>query len=155
MEARSEKPQKNLWWPYMPETLEILIREYVISIKGPLTQWWRYVPLNVAASSRAWLQCVKPRQVLVRRRSKPSAYTILNWQIWLSSVKPEEEPRYRVESRDWRRQKSDCHKMRWVLPRFVLIIAALVMPVSKRGHYALVRKAIQHAIDVDLPSVTR
>src|SRR5690606_30513777 len=154
-----EKASKIYDGEYMPtETLEIL-REYVISIKGPLT-----TPVGGGMRSLN----VAPRQEL-------DLYVCQRPVRWFEGVpSPVHSPEltdmviFRENSEDiyagieWKAGSDDAKKVIKFLKeemgvtkiRFSDDCGIGIKPVSKEGSQRLVRKAIQHAIDNDLPSVT-
>lgn len=144
---------------YFPEeTLEVL-KEFAVSIKGPLTTpvGGGFRSLNVALRQQLDLfVCQRP----VR---------------WFEGVpSPVKEPGktdmviFRENSEDiycgieWQSNTEDAKKLIEFLQnemgvtkiRFPEDCGIGVKPVSKQGTQRLVQKAIQHAIDNDLPSVT-
>ena len=154
-----EKAAKIYDGDYLPsETLEIL-KDYVISIKGPLTTpvGGGFRSLNVAVRQELDLYvCQRP----VR---------------WFEGVpSPVQHPEltdmviFRENSEDiyagieWKAGSEDAKKIIKFLKeemgvtkiRFDDDCGIGIKPVSKEGSQRLVRKAIQHAIDNDLPSVT-
>lgn len=144
---------------YMPtETLEIL-REYVISIKGPLT-----TPVGGGM-----------RSLNVALRQELDLYVCQRPVRWFEGVpSPVHSPEltdmviFRENSEDiyagieWKAGSDDAKKVIKFLKeemgvtkiRFSDDCGIGIKPVSKEGSQRLVRKAIQHAIDNDLPSVT-
>ncbi len=144
---------------YMPtETLEIL-REYVISIKGPLT-----TPVGGGM-----------RSLNVAMRQELDLYVCQRPVRWFEGVpSPVHHPEltdmviFRENSEDiyagieWKAGTDDAIKVIKFLQdemgvtkiRFPENCGIGIKPVSKEGSQRLVRKAIQHAIDHDLPSVT-
>lgn len=144
---------------YMPtETLEIL-REYVVSIKGPLT-----TPVGGGM-----------RSLNVALRQELDLYVCQRPVRWFEGVpSPVHSPEltdmviFRENSEDiyagieWKAGSDDAKKVIKFLKeemgvtkiRFSDDCGIGIKPVSKEGSQRLVRKAIQHAIDNDLPSVT-
>lgn len=154
-----EKASKVYDGEYMPtETLEIL-REYVISIKGPLT-----TPVGGGM-----------RSLNVALRQELDLYVCQRPVRWFEGVpSPVHSPEltdmviFRENSEDiyagieWKAGSDDAKKVIKFLKeemgvtkiRFSDDCGIGIKPVSKEGSQRLVRKAIQHAIDNDLPSVT-
>ena len=154
-----EKAAKIYDGEYMPtETLEIL-REYVISIKGPLT-----TPVGGGM-----------RSLNVALRQELDLYVCQRPVRWFEGVpSPVNSPEltdmviFRENSEDiyagieWKAGSDDAKKVIKFLKeemgvtkiRFSEDCGIGIKPVSKEGSQRLVRKAIQHAIDNDLPSVT-
>ena len=154
-----EKASKIYDGEYMPtETLEIL-REYVVSIKGPLT-----TPVGGGM-----------RSLNVALRQELDLYVCQRPVRWFEGVpSPVHSPEltdmviFRENSEDiyagieWKAGSDDAKKVIKFLKeemgvtkiRFSDDCGIGINPVSKEGSQRLVRKAIQHAIDNDLPSVT-
>lgn len=154
-----EKAAKIYDGEYMPaETLEIL-REYVISIKGPLT-----TPVGGGM-----------RSLNVSLRQELDLYVCQRPVRWFEGVpSPVHHPEltdmviFRENSEDiyagieWKAGSDEAKKVIKFLKeemgvtkiRFSDDCGIGIKPVSKEGSQRLVRKAIQHAIDNDLPSVT-
>ena len=154
-----EKASKIYDGEYMPtETLEIL-REYVVSIKGPLT-----TPVGGGM-----------RSLNVALRQELDLYVCQRPVRWFEGVpSPVHSPEltdmviFRENSEDiyagieWKAGSDDAKKVIKFLKeemgvtkiRFSDDCGIGIKPVSKEGSQRLVRKAIQHAIDNDLPSVT-
>src|SRR6476469_8413797 len=146
----------DVWLP--PETLEV-VREYVVSIKGPLTTpvGGGIRSLNVALRQELDLYvCLRPIQY---------------FQGVPSPVKEPEKTNmviFRENSEDiyagieFEAQSDKAKKLIKILQeefgvkkiRFPQTSAIGVKPVSKEGTERLVRKAIQYAIDNDKPSMT-
>lgn len=144
---------------YMPaETLEVL-RDYVVSIKGPLT-----TPVGGGF-----------RSLNVALRQELDLYVCQRPVRWFEGVpSPVQDPQltdmviFRENSEDiyagieWKANSDDAKKVIKFLReemgvtkiRFPENCGIGIKPVSKEGTQRLVRKAIQHAIDNDLPSVT-
>ncbi|MBK6277739.1 MAG: NADP-dependent isocitrate dehydrogenase [Gammaproteobacteria bacterium] len=144
------------WFP--AETLDA-IREYVVSIKGPLT-----TPVGGGF-----------RSLNVALRQELDLYVCLRPVRWFSGVpSPVREPGktnmviFRENSEDiyagieWKAGSADADKVIRFLReemgvtkiRFPENCGIGIKPVSKAGTERLVRRAIQYAIDQDLPSVT-
>jgi isocitrate dehydrogenase len=144
------------WFP--AETLEA-IREYVVSIKGPLT-----TPVGGGF-----------RSLNVALRQELDLYVCLRPVRWFTGVpSPVREPGktnmviFRENSEDiyagieWKAGSAEADKVIRFLReemgvtkiRFPENCGIGIKPVSKAGTERLVRRAIQYAIDQDLPSVT-
>ena len=144
------------WFP--AETLDA-IREYVVSIKGPLT-----APVGGGF-----------RSLNVALRQELDLYVCLRPVRWFSGVpSPVREPGktnmviFRENSEDiyagieWKAGTAEADKVIRFLReemgvtkiRFPENCGIGIKPVSKEGTERLVRRAIQYAIDQDLPSVT-
>ncbi|MFK7731199.1 MAG: NADP-dependent isocitrate dehydrogenase [Pseudomonadales bacterium] len=144
------------WFP--EETLDA-IREYVVAIKGPLT-----TPVGGGF-----------RSLNVALRQEMDLYVCQRPVKWFDGVpSPVKEPQktnmviFRENSEDiyagieWKAGTEEAEKVIQFLReemgvqkiRFPNECGIGVKPVSKEGTTRLVRKAIQYAIDQDLPSVT-
>ena len=144
------------WFP--AETLDA-IREYVVSIKGPLT-----TPVGGGI-----------RSLNVALRQELDLYVCLRPVRWFTGVpSPVREPGktnmviFRENSEDiyagieWKAGTAEADKVIRFLReemgvtkiRFPENCGIGIKPVSKEGTERLVRRAIQYAIDQDLPSVT-
>ncbi|WP_101757076.1 NADP-dependent isocitrate dehydrogenase [Oceanicoccus sp. KOV_DT_Chl] len=144
------------WFP--AETLDA-IKEYSVAIKGPLT-----TPVGGGF-----------RSLNVALRQELDLYTCLRPVRWFEGVpSPVKEPAktnmviFRENSEDiyagieWRADTPEAKKVIQFLQsemgvskiRFPDNCGIGIKPVSKAGTERLVRKAIQYAIDQDLPSVT-
>ena len=154
-----EKASKIYDGNYLPnETLDIL-RDYVISIKGPLT-----TPVGGGM-----------RSLNVALRQQLDLYVCQRPVQWFEGVpSPVKHPEltdmviFRENSEDiyagieWKAGSEEANKIIKFLQeemgvtkiRFADDCGIGIKPVSKAGTQRLVRKAIQHAIDNDLPSVT-
>lgn len=154
-----EKAAKIYDGEYLPnETLEVL-RDYAISIKGPLT-----TPVG-----RGF------RSLNVAIRQELDLYVCQRPVRWFEGVpSPVQHPEltdmviFRENSEDiyagieWKADSAEAKKVIDFLQdemgvtniRFADNCGIGIKPVSKEGTQRLVRKAIQHAIDNDLPSVT-
>ncbi len=147
---------ENEWLP--AETLEAL-REYVVSIKGPLTTpvGGGIRSLNVAMRQQLDLYlCMRPVQYF---QGVPSP---------VKSPDKTDMVIFRENSEDiyagieWEAESADAKKVIDFLQnemgvkniRFPETSGIGVKPVSKEGTERLVRKAIQYAIDNDKPNVT-
>ncbi len=146
----------NVW--LSDETMKAL-KEYVISIKGPLT-----TPIGGGI-----------RSLNVTMRQQLDLYVCLRPVRYFDGVpSPLREPEktnmviFRENTEDiyagieWPEGSSEANKMIDFLVkemgvnqiRFPLTSGIGIKPVSKEGTERLVRKAIQYAVDNDLPSVT-
>lgn len=146
----------DVWLP--DETLEVL-KEYVVSIKGPLT-----TPVGGGI-----------RSLNVALRQQLDLYVCLRPVRYFKGVpSPVREPEktnmviFRENSEDiyagieWEAESAQARKLIAFLQnemgvkkiRFPETSGIGVKPVSKQGTQRLVRKAIQYAIDNDKPSVT-
>jgi isocitrate dehydrogenase len=146
----------NIW---LPEETLTAIREYVVSIKGPLTTpvGGGIRSLNVALRQRLDLYvCLRPVRYF---KGVPS---------------PVREPEktnmviFRENSEDiyagieWEADTKEAKKLITFLQegmgvkkiRFPQHCGIGIKPVSKEGSQRLVKRAIEYAIDQDLPSVT-
>ncbi len=144
------------WFP--AETLEA-IQEYVVGIKGPLT-----TPVGGGF-----------RSLNVALRQEMDLYVCQRPVRWFSGVpSPVKEPNlvnmviFRENSEDiyagieWKAGTEEAEKVVRFLTdemgvtkiRFPQNVGIGVKPVSAEGTKRLVRKAIQYAVDQDLPSVT-
>lgn len=144
------------WFP--AETLEAL-REYVVGIKGPLT-----TPVGGGF-----------RSLNVALRQEMDLYVCQRPVRWFKGVpSPVKEPHkvdmviFRENSEDiyagieWKADSPEARKVVDFLQkemgvtkiRFTDHVGIGIKPVSKEGTQRLVRKAIQYAVDQDLPSVT-
>jgi isocitrate dehydrogenase len=146
----------DVWLP--EETLSIL-KDYVVSIKGPLT-----TPVGGGI-----------RSLNVALRQELDLYVCLRPVRWFKGVpSPVKEPEktdmviFRENAEDiyagieWPAESDQCKKVIDFLIkemgvkkiRFPLTSGIGIKPVSREGTYRLVRKAIQYAIDNDRSSVT-
>ncbi len=146
----------DVWLP--DETLQVL-RDYVVSIKGPLT-----TPVGGGI-----------RSLNVALRQELDLYVCLRPVRWFQGVpSPVKEPQktdmviFRENSEDiyagieYEAQSEKAKKLIAFLQdelgvtkiRFPATSGIGIKPVSKEGTQRLVRKAIQYAIDNDKPSVT-
>jgi isocitrate dehydrogenase len=146
----------DVWLP--EETLKVL-KDYVVSIKGPLT-----TPVGGGI-----------RSLNVALRQELDLYVCLRPVRWFKGVPtPVKEPDkvdmviFRENAEDiyagieWPAESEQCKKVIDFLVkemgvkkiRFPLTSGIGIKPVSRDGTYRLVRKAIQYAIDNDRSSVT-
>tara|TARA_R110002051_G_scaffold1522_1_gene8423 strand:- start:5387 stop:6646 length:1260 start_codon:yes stop_codon:yes gene_type:complete len=154
-----EKASKIYDGEFMPEETLDVLRDYVISIKGPLT-----TPVGGGM-----------RSLNVALRQELDLYVCQRPVRWFEGVpSPVQHPEltdmiiFRENSEDiyagieWKAGSDDAKKVIKFLKeemgvtqiRFSEDCGIGIKPVSKEGSQRLVRKAIQHAIDNDLPSVT-
>jgi isocitrate dehydrogenase len=146
----------DVWLP--PETLDV-VREYVVSIKGPLTTpvGGGIRSLNVALRQELDLYvCLRPvryfngvpsplrephkTDMVIFRENSEDIYAGIEW----AAESPEAKKVIEFLTREMGVRKI----------RFPETSAIGVKPVSREGTERLVRKAIQYAIDNDKPSVT-
>ncbi|GAB1389996.1 NADP-dependent isocitrate dehydrogenase [Rubrivivax sp.] len=146
----------DVWLPQ--ETLD-LVREYVVSIKGPLTTpvGGGIRSLNVALRQELDLYvCLRPIQyfkgvpspvkepektnMVIFRENSEDIYAGIEWEA--GSAKANKLISFLVE-------EMGVSKI-----RFPETSGIGIKPVSREGTERLVRKAIQYAIDNDKPSVT-
>ena len=161
MEVYTGEKATHVYGPdeWMPaETLEAL-KEYSVSIKGPLT-----TPVGGGI-----------RSLNVALRQELDLYACIRPVRWFKGVpSPVTNPEktdmviFRENSEDiyagieWQADSPEAQKLITFLKeemgvtkiRFDEGCGIGIKPVSKEGTQRLVRKAIQHAIDNDLPSVT-
>ncbi|ERL55468.1 NADP-dependent isocitrate dehydrogenase [Psychrobacter aquaticus] len=154
-----EKAAKVYDGEYLPnETLEIL-KDYVISIKGPLTTpvGGGFRSLNVAIRQELDLYvCQRPVRWFEGVPSPVHHPELTNMVIFRENT----EDIY--SGIEWKAGSDDAKKIINFLKeemgvteiRFSDDCGIGIKPVSKEGSQRLVRKAIQHAIDNDLPNVT-
>lgn len=146
----------DVWLP--EETLEVL-RDYVVSIKGPLTTpvGGGIRSLNVALRQQLDLYvCLRPVQyfdgvpspvkepqktdMVIFRENSEDIYAGIEYEAQTDSAK---------KLIDFLQKELGVNKI-----RFPETSGIGVKPVSREGTERLVRKAIQYAIDNDKPSVT-
>ena len=147
---------ENTWLP--AETLEA-VRDYVVSIKGPLTTpvGGGIRSLNVALRQELDLYvCLRPVRyypgtpspvkhpekvdMVIFRENSEDIYAGIEW----AAGTPEAQKMI-----DFLQREMGVKKI-----RFPATSSIGIKPVSREGTERLVRKAIQYAIDQDLPSVT-
>ena len=154
-EKAADKYDGN-WFP--DETLEA-VREYVVSIKGPLT-----TPVGGGF-----------RSLNVALRQEMDLFVCLRPVRWFTGVpSPVKDPQkvdmviFRENAEDiyagveWKADSAEAEKVIKFLReemgvtkiRFPEHCGIGIKPVSEEGTKRLVRKAIQYAVDQDLPSVT-
>lgn len=154
-----EKAAKIYDSEYLPsETLEVL-KDYVISIKGPLTTpvGGGFRSLNVAVRQELDLYvCQRPvrwfegvpspvqhpelTDMVIFRENSEDIYAGIEWKAGSEEA---------IKVINFLKEEMGVTKI-----RFPDECGIGIKPVSKEGSQRLVRKAIQHAIDNDLPSVT-
>ncbi|WP_374570182.1 NADP-dependent isocitrate dehydrogenase [Acinetobacter sp.] len=159
MEVYCGEKADKIYGTYMPEeTLEAL-REYIVSIKGPLT-----TPVGGGI-----------RSLNVALRQELDLYVCVRPVRWFEGVpSPVQHPEltdmviFRENSEDiyagieWKADSAEAKKVIKFLKeemgvtkiRFEENCGIGIKPVSKEGTQRLVRKAIQFAIDNDKPNVT-
>ena len=146
----------DVWLP--DETLDVL-REYVVSIKGPLTTpvGGGIRSLNVALRQQLDLYvCLRPVQYFdgvpspVRERHKTDMVIFReNSEDIYAGIEYEAQTDKARKLIDFLQKELGVTKI-----RFPETSGIGIKPVSKEGTERLVRKAIQYAIDNDKPSVT-
>lgn len=154
-----EKAAKVYDGNYFPaETLEVL-KDYVVSIKGPLTTpvGGGFRSLNVALRQELDLYvCVRPvrwfkgvpspvqhpelTNMVIFRENSEDIYAGIEWKANTDEA---------IKVIKFLREEMGVTKI-----RFPENCGIGIKPVSKEGTQRLVRKAIQYAIDNDLPNVT-
>ena len=146
----------DVWLP--PETLEVL-REYVVSIKGPLTTpvGGGIRSLNVALRQELDLYvCLRPIQYFKGVPSPVKAPEKTNMVIFRENSEDIYAGiEFEAESEKAKRLikiLQDDFGVKKI--RFPNTSGIGIKPVSREGTERLVRKAIQYAIDHDKPSVT-
>ncbi|MCS0583757.1 NADP-dependent isocitrate dehydrogenase [Massilia pinisoli] len=146
----------DVWLP--PETLDV-VREYVVSIKGPLTTpvGGGIRSLNVALRQELDLYvCLRPvryfngvpsplrephkTDMVIFRENSEDIYAGIEW----AAESPEAK-----KVIDFLTREMGVRKI-----RFPDTSAIGIKPVSREGTERLVRKALQYAVDNDKPSVT-
>jgi isocitrate dehydrogenase len=146
----------DVWLP--PETLDV-VREYVVSIKGPLTTpvGGGIRSLNVALRQELDLYvCLRPvryfngvpsplrephkTDMVIFRENSEDIYAGIEW----AAESPEAK-----KVIDFLTREMGVRKI-----RFPETSAIGIKPVSREGTERLVRKALQYAVDNDKPSVT-
>lgn len=154
-----EKASKIYDGEFIPEETLDVLRDYVISIKGPLT-----TPVGGGM-----------RSLNVAMRQELDLYVCQRPVRWFEGVpSPVQHPEltdmiiFRENSEDiyagieWKAGSEDAKKVIKFLKeemgvtqiRFSEDCGIGIKPVSKEGSQRLICKAIQHAIDNDLPNVT-
>jgi isocitrate dehydrogenase len=154
-----EKADKLYGGDWLPQETLNAIKEYVVSIKGPLT-----TPVGGGM-----------RSLNVALRQELDLYVCMRPVRWFKGVpSPVKEPHktdmviFRENSEDiyagieWQAESADAKKVIAFLQkemgvtkiRFPATSGIGIKPVSREGTERLVRKAIEYAIDNDKPSVT-
>ena len=154
-----EKADKLYGGDWLPKETLNAIKEYVVSIKGPLT-----TPVGGGM-----------RSLNVALRQELDLYVCIRPVRWFKGVpSPVKEPHktdmviFRENSEDiyagieWQAESADAKKVIAFLQkemgvtkiRFPATSDIGIKPVSREGTERLVRKAIEYAIDNDKPSVT-
>ena len=159
MEVYCGEKANKIYGTYMPEETFEALREYVVSIKGPLTTpvGGGIRSLNVALRQELDLYvCVRPvrwfegvpspvrhpelTDMVIFRENSEDIYAGIEWQA--DSPEAKKVIKFLKE------------EMGVTKIRFEDNCGIGIKPVSKEGTQRLVRKAIQFAIDNDKPSVT-
>ncbi len=159
MEVYCGEKANKLYGTYMPEETFEALREFVVSIKGPLTTpvGGGIRSLNVAMRQELDLYvCVRPvrwfegvpspvqhpelTDMIIFRENSEDIYAGIEWK----AGSPEA-----IKVIKFLKEEMGVTKI-----RFDENCGIGVKPVSKEGTQRLVRKAIQFAIDNDKPSVT-
>ncbi|MBK7792181.1 MAG: NADP-dependent isocitrate dehydrogenase [Betaproteobacteria bacterium] len=161
MEIYAGEKSTNVYGPdvWLPEETLAILKDYVVSIKGPLT-----TPVGGGI-----------RSLNVALRQELDLYVCLRPVRWFKGVpSPVKEPNkvdmviFRENAEDiyagieWPAESEQCKKVIDFLIkemgvkkiRFPLTSGIGIKPVSRDGTFRLVRKAIQYAIDNDRSSVT-
>ena len=159
MEVYCGEKADKIYGTYIPEETFEALREYVVSIKGPLT-----TPVGGGI-----------RSLNVALRQELDLYVCVRPVRWFKGVpSPVQHPEltdmviFRENSEDiyagieWKADSPEAKKVIKFLKeemgvtkiRFEENCGIGIKPVSKEGTQRLVRKAIQFAIDNDKPSVT-
>ncbi len=159
MEVYCGEKANTIYGSYMPEETFEALREFVVSIKGPLT-----TPVGGGI-----------RSLNVALRQELDLYVCVRPVRWFEGVpSPMQHPEltdmviFRENSEDiyagieWKADSEEAKKVIKFLKeemgvtkiRFEENCGIGIKPVSKEGTQRLVRKAIQFAIDNDKPSVT-
>ncbi|WP_407506333.1 NADP-dependent isocitrate dehydrogenase [Acinetobacter baumannii] len=159
MEVYCGEKANKIYGTYMPEETFEALREFVVSIKGPLT-----TPVGGGI-----------RSLNVALRQELDLYVCVRPVRWFQGVpSPVQHPEltdmviFRENSEDiyagieWKADSEEAKKVIKFLQeemgvtkiRFPEGCGIAIKPVSKEGTQRLVRKAIQFAIDNDKPSVT-
>lgn len=159
MEVYCGEKANKIYGNYMPEETFEALREFVVSIKGPLT-----TPVGGGI-----------RSLNVALRQELDLYVCVRPVRWFEGVpSPVQHPEltdmviFRENSEDiyagieWKADSEEAKKVIKFLQeemgvtkiRFPVGCGIGIKPVSKEGTQRLVRKAIQFAIENDKPSVT-
>lgn len=159
MEVYCGEKANSIYGSYMPQETFDVLREYVVSIKGPLTTpvGGGMRSLNVALRQELDLYvCVRPvrwfegvpspvkhpeqTDMVIFRENSEDIYAGIEWKAGSDEAK---------KVIKFLQEEMGVKKI-----RFSKDCGIGVKPVSKEGTQRLVRKAIQFAIDNDKPSVT-
>ena len=159
MEVYCGEKADKIYGTYMPEETFEALREYVVSIKGPLTTpvGGGIRSLNVALRQELDLYvCVRPvrwfegvpspvhhpelTDMVIFRENSEDIYAGIEWKADSPEAK---------KVINFLKEEMGVAKI-----RFEENCGIGIKPVSKEGTQRLVRKAIQFAIDNDKPSVT-
>ncbi|NNG81734.1 NADP-dependent isocitrate dehydrogenase [Acinetobacter sp. ANC 5378] len=159
MEVYCGEKADKIYGTYMPEETFEALREFVVSIKGPLTTpvgggirslnvaLRQELDLYVCVRPVRWFECVpSPVQhpeltdMVIFRENSEDIYAGIEWKA--DSPEAKKVIKFLKE------------EMGVTKIRFEENCGIGIKPVSKEGTQRLVRKAIQFAIDNDKPSVT-
>nr|WP_198984765.1 NADP-dependent isocitrate dehydrogenase [Herbaspirillum sp. ASV7] len=161
MEIYAGEKSTKLYGPdvWLPEETLAVLKEYLVSIKGPLSTpvGGGIRSLNVTMRQQLDLYvCLRPvryfkgvpsplrepekTDMVVFRENSEDIYAGIEWQAGTPEVK---------QVIDFLTREMGVKKL-----RFPETSALGIKPVSREGTERLVRKAIQYAIDHDKPSVT-
>ena len=159
MEVYCGEKADKIYGTYMPEETFDALREFVVSIKGPLTTpvGGGIRSLNVALRQELDLYvCVRPvrwfegvpspvhhpelTDMVIFRENSEDIYAGIEWKAYSPEAK---------KVIKFLKEEMGVTKI-----RFEENCGIGIKPVSKEGTQRLVRKAIQFAIDNDKPSVT-
>ena len=159
MEVYCGEKANSIYGSYMPQETFDVLREYVVTIKGPLTTpvGGGMRSLNVALRQELDLYvCVRPvrwfegvpspvkhpeqTDMVIFRENSEDIYAGIEWKAGSDEAK---------KVIKFLQEEMGVKKI-----RFSEDCGIGVKPVSKEGTQRLVRKAIQFAIDNDKPSVT-
>lgn len=161
MEIHAGEKATRLYGPdvWLPEETLSVLKDYLVSIKGPLSTpvGGGIRSLNVAMRQQLDLYvCLRPvryfkgvpsplrepekTDMVIFRENSEDIYAGIEWQAGTPQVK---------QVIDFLTREMGVKKL-----RFPETSALGIKPVSREGTERLVRKAIQYAIDHDKPSVT-
>jgi isocitrate dehydrogenase len=133
MEVYCGEKANKIYGSYMPEETFDALREFVVSIKGPLT-----TPVGGGI-----------RSLNVALRQELDLYVCVRPVRWFEGVPSPVQPPEAKKVIKFLKEEMGVTKI-----RFEDNCGIGIKPVSKEGTQRLVRKAIQFAIDNDKPSVT-
>jgi isocitrate dehydrogenase len=161
MEVYAGEKSTKVYGPdvWLPEETLHAVRDYVVSIKGPLTTpGWRRHPLaeRRAAPGTRPLRLPAPHPVF-RRRSFAGERAPQDQHGDLPRELGRHLRRDRVRGRERKGQEAHqdpAGRLRRQEDPLPNTSGIGIKPVSREGTERLVRKAIQYAIDNDKPSVT-